>query len=498
MTPGRIVAVVVMVTLLAGGAALAQEGDAPGRVLVWLAPGQPGAPTGPGTLAWMTPGAAPQPLAEVPSEGPQVRVFACGSDALAPAGDGLVIFVGAETGGLYYVPLIAEGALTRLGNAHALACNGPGRAAFSPDGRRWAYIDYPADATRRAPFASGTLRILTMPAVEGVTPFVEAAAFPEIVAFALGDAGAYAVRFFTDVNGLADEAALIGWDGVASREITTLTPARGCDWTSAALAPYVGGGVILSLGQHCPGGSQWRLFTVHDDGVATEHVYMPGGGAYLPTSTVNRLIPLADGQRVLATFPNGRAASVANLVLADLAARTVTLVTEGVTVDTFPGGLARLFQRAPDGRFLAYVSSTANDEHFLHRLALDGSIMPVTISAGSRGDIIATFSFGADGRLVYVVGGTGGQDNTLFLLPAGQTTPQRVMRGRFLQSASLVTDAGVILLNHVPADTAYPRTAADLVLAGFDGSLATLLEGRAVGSWGYPLLWQATPGAQVP
>ncbi|NPV65847.1 MAG: hypothetical protein HPY64_01735 [Anaerolineae bacterium] len=498
MVVGRIAAVAVMVALLAGGAALAQEGDAPGRVLVWLAPGQPGAPAGPGMLAWIVPGAASQLLAEVPSEGPQTRVFACGPDALAPAGDGLVIFVGAETGGLYYVPLRVEGALIRLGNAHALACNGPGRAAFSPDGQRWAYIDYPADATRRAPFASGTLRILTMPAAAGLAPFVEAVAFPEIVAFTLGDAGAYAVRFFTDVNGLADEAALIGWDGAAGREITTLVPARGCDWTSAALAPYAGGGVILSLGQHCPGGSQWRLFTVSDDGAATEHVYMPSGGAYLPASTVNRVIPLADGQRVLATFPNGRAASVANLVLADLTARTVTLVTEGITVDTFPGGLARLLQRAPDGRFLVYVSSTANDEHFLHRLALDGSVMPVTISAGSRGDVIATFSFGMDGRLAFVAGGAGGQDNTLFLLPAGEAAPQRVMRGRFLQSTSLMTDAGVILLNHVPADTAYPRTATDLVLAGFDGSLTTLLEGRAAGSWGYPLVWQAPPDAVAP
>ncbi len=498
MAPGRIAVVALMVALLAGGAALAQESSAPGRVLVWLAPGQPGAPVGPGTLAWVTAGAAPQPLAEVPAEGPQTRVFACGPEALAPSGDGLVIFIGAETGGLYYLPLVAEGALTRLGNAHALACNGPDRAAYSPDGRRWAYIDYPADATRRAPFASGTLRILTMPAAEGPAPFVETAAFPEIVAFTLGDAGAYAVRFFTDVNGLADEAALIGWDGAAGREIATLTPARGCDWTSAALAPYAGGGVILSLGQHCPGGSQWRLFTIRDDGLATEHVYMPSGGAYLPTSTVNRLIPLADGRRVLATFPNGRAASVANLVLADLAAKTVTLVTEGVTVDTFPGGLARLFQLSPDGRFLAYVSSTANDEHFLHRLALDGSVTPVTINAGSRGDVIATFSFGADGRLAFVAGGTGGQDNTLFLLPAGGAMPQRVMRGRFLQSASLVTDVGVILLNHVPADAGYPRTATDLVLAGFDGRLTTLLEGRTAGSWGYPLLWQAAPGAEVP
>jgi len=491
MKLGRMAGVaLILAALLAGGPALAQEDEAPARALVWLVPGQPGTPAGPGTLVWVAPGQAPVTLAAVPAEGAQARVFACGQDALAPGGDGLVIYAGAETGGLYYVALNADSPLTRLGDAHALACNGPDRAAFSPDGGRWAYIAYPADATSRAAFASGTLRILTMPVAEGPAPFAEVAAFEEIVAFALGDAGVYAVRFFTDTRGLADEAALIVGDGAGRRELATLAPAGGCDWTSAALAFHPSGGVILSLGEHCPGGSQWRLFTVGDDGTVAEHVYMAGGGAYLPASTINRVIPLAGGRRILATIPNGRAANIANLVLADLAARTVTLVTEGVTVDAFPGGLARQVQRAPDGRSLAYVSSTANGDHFLHRLALDGSAAPVTISAGSRGDVITAFSFGADGRLAYVAGGTDGQDNALFVLPAGEETPQRVARGRFLRSAGLTTDTGVILLNHVPADPEHPRPAADLVLVGFDGTQTILLEGRAVDGWGYPLLWR--------
>ncbi len=491
MRPGRLAGMAaLLLALLAGGIALAQEDSTPHRALVWLAPGQPDAPGGPGTLIWVAPGQAPVPLADIPAEGARMRVFACGPEALAPGGDGLVIYAGGETGGLYYLALNADGALTRLGDAHALACNGPGRAAFSPDGRRWAYLDYPADATRRASFASGTLRILSMPVAADPAPYREEIALEEIVAFALVDGGAYAMRFFTDTLGLADEAALIRWDDRGQREVATLTPERSCDWTSATLAPRSSGEVLLSLGQHCPGGSQWRLFTIRDDGTATEHVYMPGGGAYLPASTINRLIPLADGQRVLATIPNGRAANIANLVLVDLTARTVTLVTEGVMVDTFPTGLARLMQRSPDGRTLAYVSSTANDEYFLHRLTLDGSVTPLTISAGSRGDVIAAFSFGADGRLAYVAGGVDGQDNALYVLPSGEQTPERMARGRFLRPVSLTTDTGIILLNYVPADMAHPRPATDLVLVGFDGAQAILLEGRAVNGWGYPLLWR--------
>jgi hypothetical protein len=214
---------------------------------------------------------------------------------------------------------------------------------------------------------------------------------------------------------------------------------------------------------------------------------MPSGGAYLPTSMVNQVYLLADGQHALAVYPNGRAADIGNLVLVDLANTAVTLVTAGVLVDNALDGPAAHIAFSPDGRFAAYISATANDEHFIHRLTLDGTYQPVTTPAGQRGDVIGMFAFSPDGSLVFTAGGIDGQDNSLFVLPADAVEARRVLRGRYIQNAGLALDGAAILLAYVPPDDNYGEPAADLVQIAFDETQTVLLEGRAAGMVSYPL-----------
>ena len=64
---------------------------------------------------------------------------------------------------------------------------------------------------------------------------------------------------------------------------------------------------------------RWRrLFRLAAGSSPVEHVYMPVGGAYLPTSTINQVTFIGQ-DLALATYPNGRAANIANLVRVDLA-----------------------------------------------------------------------------------------------------------------------------------------------------------------------------------
>lgn len=475
-------ALLLVMALMLPTVALGQGGP---ETLAWQVGGTLGRPEGTGTLLWEAADTDPIRLMDVPNEGPGTRVFACGSDALLPATDDspalLMTFIGAERGGLYSVPL--GGDPVRIGDAHALACIGPDRATFSPDGARWAYIDYPADETRSGSFANGTLRVLEMPAG------TETASYDDVIAFALEDAALYYVQFFTNAQGLADEAVLTVTTGDSTREWAALAPAEGCDWTSAALDVSPDGEqVIFSLGEHCPGGSQWRLFSLMAGEAPVEHVYMPSGGAFLPATTINQVRYLPGGDQVLAMFPNGRGATIGNLVMVDLVNNAVTLVTEGVTVDSAPDGRAQHMQLSPGGRYLAYVSSTANNELFLHRLELDGSVEPVTLSAGPRGDAISAYAWRPDGGLVYVAGGVDGGDNSVFLLPAGASEAQRVARGKFLRDMAEATNDAVVLLDYVEPDDDNREPAANLVQVGFDGSRSVLVDGRESTTTAYPLL----------
>ncbi len=474
--------------LIAGAAGVLAQAPA-GHTVFWQAAGTPNNPAAPQTLVWTVPGQEPAGSVELPEAGE--RVLPCGPGAVSPDGGSAILFVGDERGSLYRVPLDGPGELTRWGDAQVLACNGRGRAAFSPDGARWAYLEYQLGETA-GPFADGILHVLN--AADGS----EVVRFEKAVAFKLLDNGLYYAQFFTNAQGLADEIVLTWWDGAQQREVLARNPAEGCNWRSAALDVHASSGaVLLSLGEQCAGGSQWRLFRLDSENTLTEHAYLPSGGGYLPWTYINQVYFLPGGEQAIAVYPQGRAGNVGNLVLVDLPSNTVTLITQEVTVDAFPGGNAGHLLFSPAGDALAYVSTTANGAETLHRLSLDGSLEPVNIEAGSGGDVISTYFFRPNGDLIYVAGGADGADNSLFRLPAGSDQPERVGRGKFLRNNGLAGPDTVLVMEQVPADDDHREPAINLV--AFDlkaGTRMVLVEGRSVEAFAYPLAWFQPPPAE--
>ncbi len=463
-----------------------------GEALVWQSVGTPDRPDIAGTLFWHAPGRGePVNLSDVPNEGAGTRVFPCGPDAVSPDGSYMVAYIGPLHGAIYRLPLDRpgdSGEIIRWGEAGVLACNGNGRARFSPDGERWAYLDYPVNVTSGL-YPAGTLRVLST--ADGS----QVESFDNVVAFDLRDDGLYYVQFFPR-QGNAVEAAVYWWDGADSDRLQTLAPATDCNWRSAALDSVDGSDrVVISLAERCGNGSQWRLFSFAGQGEVNEHVYMPSGGGYFTDSFTNQVYWLPGGQGVLATFPNGRAKNIANLVLVTLDNNTVTLITPAVTVDSYPDGRAGHLRFSPDGRFLAYVSTTPNNEFTIHRLAVDGSLEPVSIPIRmSVGVTISTFFFRPDGGLAYVAGGADGDDNALFLLPAGADEPTQITGtyGQYMRAAGLATHDHALLLEHVPPPEGSRTPSVNLVGITFDGGdRVVLVEGRAAGNaFAYPLAWR--------
>lgn len=485
---GGVIVLALGVLLMAAWGVAAQGPT--GSVIGWLAGGTPDDTSGRGEIARLAAGqAGPVTLAEVPGEGAGTRLLPCGAAARHPDGEYVVAYIGNQTGGLYRLPLDgdAPATLDHWGDASALACNGPGRAAFNTAGDRWAYLHYPASAIT-ASYPAGELRVIAPRTGE------EIALFEDVVAFAWHEDGLYLVQFFPDTRGRADEAALHWWPGDGeSRELTTFTPAADCNWRTVSLAAQPGTGeVALSFAELCAGGSRWRLFTATPDGETSEHVYMAAGGAYFSDAYIDQIDYLADG-RILATYPNGRARNLANLVWVSPAANAVTRIAEEVIVDTYPDGTAMHMRRAPDGETLAYVTATANGEYAIHRLSLTGDPLPLSIEAGPRGDIISAFFFTPDGALVYVAGGADGADNALWLLPPDSDEPLLVRRGRYARDIGLAGNNDVaLLLEHVSPDANYRGEAVNLVAVALEanGAQTVLLEGREADAWALPLAWR--------
>lgn len=501
--PGKVAVLALIVALsLAVGLATGGPADAlaqlpSGEALVWQSVGMPDSPDLLGTLFWHTPGRdEPVKLADVPNEGAGARVFPCGPDAYSSDGSYLIAYVGARRGGLYRIPLNQPGqeggedALQRWGDANALACNGRGRARFSPNGERWAYLSYPGVDTGNL-YPAGTLRVLNT--ADGG----QVASFENVVAFDLRNDGLFFVQFFPR-EGSATEALVFWWDGASEDpdRMQAFTPAADCSWRSAALDSIDGSDrVVISLAERCASGSQWRLFTFAGTGDIHEHVYMPSPGGYFTNTFINQVYWLPGGDNVLATFPNGRTNNVANLVMVTLSSNTVTLITEAVTVDAFPDGRGAHLRFSPDGRYLAYVSTTGNNDYTIHRLPTDGSLEPVSIPIRmSVGTTISTFFFRPDGGLAYVAGGADGGDNALFLLPAGSSEPAQVSDGygRFLRDAGLATNNHVLLLEQVPPPEGSREPTVNLVGIDFgSGDRVVLVEGAAAGNaFAYPLAWR--------
>ncbi len=138
---------------------------------------------------------------------------------------------------------------------------------------------------------------------------------------------------------------------------------------------------------------------------------------------------------------------------------------------------------SPDGRYLAVVTSSPDNDNTLHVIDLNTpSADPVTASGGNRGDNIFFTAFTPDNASVYyIAGGANGDDNTLYRLDVAGGGAQTVLRGNFSDWARLSPDGNQLAVAEWRAPIR-PRGPAflDTVLIHLaDGSRSVLYEGVA-------------------
>lgn len=479
----------------ASSAELAAQADL-GAVLVWLgggaAPGRHSA-SAPGQLALLDSSGAVVPVMDIP---PQTsRVAPCGISA-----DGTLraFYLGGDSGALYLMR--GTDAPVKVDDVQALACLGAGQAQFSADGARLAYIAYKPGATQTET-AEGFLRVVSTATLQ--REFSDENA----TAFRVTPTGAAYVSLFANNRGEAVEAAVMTWNGSARRELATLTPTgENCRYTSGQIALAGDGRLLLVMGQRCRGAearTQWQLYVVNPEaGSATLAAsdYQPG--AFVPYARTNDIFFSPDGSRAYFTVPDGFAANTVGIKALRLSDLAVTTVIERQAVMSNFSGAANAFPlTSTDGRWLALVVTTPNNENTLNIFDLaDPTVAPITLSAGSRGDVVSAMSFTPDSRQLFVVaGGVDSANNSLFSVDLASGSSSRVTRGRFGAALAVLRDGTHVALPdwQIPDDTRQPAYANMIVLNTATNEVATwftgaeIVDGKVTNQrFAFPMMWR--------
>lgn len=424
-------------------------------------------------------------LIEAPDTGRPAA--ACGESATSPDGRLFAFYMGGDRGNLYLMN--GAQAPVLIGEVEYLSCLGMGTFHYSSSGGRFAYLDYVPGAARND-FADGTVRIFD------TTSLAQVASFEDAVAFDLGDGDAVFLRFYANSQGIADEAAIIHWDGSGERELATLVPTeQGCRFTSGQVTRH-GDDPLVLMGQRCTrgdGATRWQLYTVSaSDGSTTMVNSDSQPGAFVTFARTNNLIPSPDGETVYFTVPDGVAGNTVAVAAVNLADMSITIpVTRQAVFPNFSGTVNATPRFSPDGRWLVMVVTSPDNENQLIALELDSpETAPVSVSAGSRGDLLPAFSFGETSDRVYYVGG--GVDNALFSLNLNTGAESRITRGRF--GNAMIVQGDRIFVQEYRRQETPPAEFTDLVLVNADGSKRTVYQGEPIAGGGstyaVPLTWR--------
>ncbi|MCK6577011.1 MAG: hypothetical protein L6Q98_02770 [Anaerolineae bacterium] len=419
---------------------------------------------------------------------------ACGERATSPDGQLFAFYVGDDRGALYMMrgaqPPVA------LGEIEYLACLGMGTFRYSPAGGRFAYLDYVFGAALND-FADGVLRIYDS------TSLAQVASFEDVVAYDLGDNDAAFLRFYASAEGIADEAAVIFWDGANERELATLLPTEeGCRFTSGQIV-RVGGDPLLVMGHRCTRGdttTHWQLYSVSvEEGSVTLIDSDSQPGSFVTFARTNVMFSSPDGETVYFTVPDGVTAytvAVAAIQLSQLAEpASLSIVVPVARQAVFPNysGTTNAAPRfAPDGRWLAAVVTSPDGDNQLVLMELDApEDAPLTVGAGARGDLIPAFAFSALSERLYYV--AGGDDNALYALDLASGAERRITRGQFVDALVVQGDRAAVLERRLEEQP--PAEFVDLVLVNLgDGSRRIVFRSEPVAGGGstiaVPLTWR--------
>lgn len=480
-----------------------------GRLLVWLGSGLDPVqvdPNTPGQLVWMNADGSTSPVMDIPA--PATRVLPCGDTPSSPGGNLFLFYVGMEEGTLY--AMRGSDTPAALDTIRGYVCLGHGTLRFSPDGARLAYIDFDAP-TDTDEFAEGTLRLMDTASLQRAN--LRDADVQNTVAFDLNNDKAAFIRFFTNQNGEATEAAVNLWDGTSVMEVTTLRPEseNDCRFTSASVLILSDNRLLSVMGHRCRQGSdtgtQWKFFVIDPSSRTTEETLSEAQpGRFDPAARTNNLYISPDGARIYFTIPDGvtintvslRQVNLADMSMSELLARSVVMPRE--LPNPYDWSLSANPTQSRDGRWLALAVNTPDTDSFVEIIDFNAaSAPPFELSAGDRGATIGMLAFTADStRLIYVAGGNGGADNSLFAFDLAGGSEFRVARGRFGNGAVSPDGAQVAIMEWASVED--PQEPAYLTLALIDINTsaytpifvgADVTDGRVTNPrFAYPLAWR--------
>lgn len=451
MARSHLIFALLIVLAFSGAQVLPQDSATPAppatTILVWQEAGASPAensPSTPGELGLMDDAGGFTKLLDVPAQAS--RVQACGDEAVSPDGSMLALYVGLDSGTLYLMK--GADAPQPVANVHGLACLGGGSFQYSPDSSRMGYIAFEDDAAT-SEFADGFLFLAN------TSDLSQVFRYENVVAFDLTDDGAAFVSFFTNNRNQAVEAAIFWWNGSAEREITTLRPDENCRYTSASVASTADGRLVVVLGHRCASGDTRTSWQLHRINVAERSTSMAGSdflpGQFASFARTNQVRILPGGSEALFLLPDGITANTVGLMTVNLNdASTAEVIQNQAVFPTFSGAPNAFPTLSPDGRWLALVTTSPNNDNTLNVIDLtDAAAPPITISAGSRGDVISDMAFSADSqRLIFIAGspGTGrSSNNSLMALDLNTGSDFRIKRGRFARGLAVAPDGSAVV-----------------------------------------------------
>src|SRR5690606_2926465 len=117
-------------------------------------------------------------------------------------------------------------------------------------------------------------------------------------------------------------------------------------------------------------------------------------GQFAPFAGTNQVTVLPDGNTALFLLPDGITANTAGLMTLHLEDATMAEVIQNQAVyPTLSGGPNAFPVVSPDGRWLALVTTSPNNNNTLNVIDLeDPTAAPITVSAGSTGDVISSIT----------------------------------------------------------------------------------------------------------
>lgn len=478
------------------------------RLLVWVAPGnRPGNQAAPGELVYFNSDGSTESILSLPQG--TTRITECGPTGTSADGSVFAFIVtvtagGEETGTIYLLRGASSELTAIASDLNPASCTGSTPFQFSPDGSRFAFIEWSPGVTNAiSPF--GFLRVFDTASASQI------ANFENVTTFDLTESGATWVNFFPNDDGEATEVAITTWDGSIDIEVSSLVAdeENDCYYNSASVSE-VRTGLVAIMGYRCNRGpvtnTQWQFFNI-DPANRTAQLEQSdvSAGRYFAFSQTNAIFPSPDAGTIFFTLPDGinnqsvglyttAVDSIAPNQLIDRSALMPSVSDLPYDANNSTASLS------PYGRFLAVVVNTPNNDATLKVFDLsDPALPPIAIDAGDQGDTIGAMVFSNAGDKLYYVAGTDqGGNNSLFALDLATGTESRIRRGRYAQLAISPDGMSLAAMNWVEFDQEEPRyltleiidiasTAPAVVYVGGEVDAEGKLANQ---SFAYPLAWR--------